>query len=220
MPAITAAARSPSLAVADCDAITAAIALSRQTPGQAPPAVLNFANAFQRGGGYLTGALAQEEDLCRSAPGLYPALVRATYPLDPATALATTAMIHRASNTYTLLQSPTPATIITAAAVDMRPPQPGEPPQPKTAAYRADMQRRVRAILHAAHAKGCRQLVLGAWGCGVFQNDAHTIAQLFGDALRSAEWRFRFDAVVFAIPAAGRGTINSIFRRRLDILTR
>ena len=42
---------------------------------------LNFANAHHAGGGYLRGARAQEEDLCRLMPTLYTALKRLDYPL-------------------------------------------------------------------------------------------------------------------------------------------
>ena len=42
---------------------------------------LNFANAHHAGGGYLRGARAQEEDLCRLMPTLYTALKRLAYPL-------------------------------------------------------------------------------------------------------------------------------------------
>ena len=38
--------------------------------------ILNFANAYHVGGGYLRGAGAQEEELCRTIINLYPALIK------------------------------------------------------------------------------------------------------------------------------------------------
>ena len=81
------------------------------------------------------------------------------------------------------------------------------------------MRRRARAVLYAAHAMGCRDLVLGAWGCGVFANDAKAVATLFTTLLSSTEWRYRFESVVFAIPIFGRSTVSQLFSSRLHRLT-
>lgn len=55
------------LSICNVDTLTASLEL-----GDA--ACLNFANAEFPGGGYLHGARAQEEDLCRLLPQLHPAL--------------------------------------------------------------------------------------------------------------------------------------------------
>ena len=59
-------------------------------------------------------------------------------------------------------------------------------------------RKRVRDILHAAASVQCRALVLGAWGCGAFGNDAENLARAFRLELRKLPGLF--DAVVFAIP--------------------
>ena len=205
------------LAVADCDTASAAIALYRRSPTAAPAAVLNYANAVQRGGGYVTGATAQEEDLCRVIPALYPALLQLSYPLDPLSVPATHAAICRLPASYAVSAVGTPVVVLTAAAPDLRT---GVPAGAAAVAYAADMRRRIRAVLYAAHAAGCRDLVLGAWGCGVFRNDANAVASFFVEALLSVEWRFRFDNVVFAVPRGMRSTTHRIFSRTLDRLTR
>ena len=92
-------------------------------------------------------------------------------------------------------------------------------PLPSVAAFTTQMRQRVRAVLHAAHAAGCRSLVLGAWGCGVFANDPTIIAALFVEALASVEWRHRFDAVVFPIVRGRSGFYHNLFRQRLHRLT-
>ena len=201
------------LAVAACDAATAARALAASG---CVPAVLNFANATQRGGGYLTGATAQEEDLCLCVPGLYPALVRLNYPLDPASVPATTAVVLRQSITLAPLP-PLMVVILTAAALDLRF-TPGQPPL--SASARADMRARVRAVLFAATSAGCRDLVLGPWGCGVFRHDATEIATLFAEALGTPEWQYRFSSVTFAMgPRGVHGKVSQIFVRVLSSLT-
>ena len=51
-------------------------------------------------------------------------------------------------------------------------------------AHRADTHRRAgKALALTAH-HWCEALVLGAWGCGVFQNDPATVARAFADYLR------------------------------------
>ncbi|WP_145385879.1 TIGR02452 family protein [Stieleria neptunia] len=49
-----------------------------------------------------------------------------------------------------------------------------------------------------AAAYGYRSLVLGAWGCGAFENDPKRTAQDFRDALES-DFAGHFSTVVFAI---------------------
>ena len=42
-------------------------------------------------------------------------------------------------------------------------------------------------------------LVLGAFGCGVFENDARKTAQCFKEALESVDFKSRFERIVFPI---------------------
>ncbi len=66
--------RTTTIEVTDESSLVAARRLTRSDP--APVAVLNFASARNPGGGYLNGAQAQEEAVCR-ASALYTALLRA-----------------------------------------------------------------------------------------------------------------------------------------------
>ncbi len=58
-------------------------------------AALSFANSRRVGGGYKTGALAQEENLCRVMPMLYSQLKKLIYPLPADSAHFTTTMLCR-----------------------------------------------------------------------------------------------------------------------------
>ncbi len=58
----------------------------------------------------------------------------------------------------------------------------------------------MRKLLWVAHAQRNKRLVLGAWGCGVFQNDPQMVARLFAEVLcPGGEFANAFAEVVFAI---------------------
>jgi len=66
--------------------------------------------------------------------------------------------------------------------------------------------RRIEALLDTIIASGVRHVVLGALGCGAFQNPSHVVARLFREALERRE--VAFDVVAFAIHHAGYGPGN------------
>ncbi|MFI1564340.1 TIGR02452 family protein [Streptomyces sp. NPDC020490] len=173
----------------------------------ADTAVLNFASARNPGGGYLGGAQAQEEALCR-ASALYTCLLRAPEYYEHHRAhrdpFYTDRVIHSPAvpvfrdDRGRLLDEPYTAGFLTAAApnagvVLRRAPQrAGE--LPRALAVRAGR------VLETAVAHGYRRLVLGAWGCGVFRNDPAQVAGAFR-ALLGPGGRFAgaFEHVVFGI---------------------
>jgi uncharacterized protein (TIGR02452 family) len=59
-------------------------------------------------------------------------------------------------------------------------------------------QARARKLLWIANHHNHNTLVLGAWGCGVFQNDSNQIAQIFADLL-NGEFQGCFETVIFAV---------------------
>lgn len=179
------------------------------------PAVLNFASARNPGGGYLNGAQAQEEALCR-ASALYTCLagVREYYDhhrahRDP---FYTDRVIHSPAvpvfrdDHGGLLDEPYPAGFLTAAA-------PNAGVVRRTAPERAAelphaLAVRAERVLETAAAHGYRRLVLGAWGCGVFQNDPAQVAGAFR-ALLTDGGRFTgaFEHVVFGVLDRTRGAV-------------
>ena len=162
------------------------------------PLALNFANGVQPGGGFLSGARAQEEVLCRSS-ALHATLVddpmylhHARRPLPDSTdwAIYSPEVPVFRDDDGTALERPWLLDVITSAA---------------PVAYRIGQQNagdllnsRIRRVLAIAASHGHQSLVLGAWGCGAFGNDVTRTAADFRGALES-EFAGVFSDVVFAI---------------------
>ncbi|MFF9194170.1 TIGR02452 family protein [Streptomyces sp. NPDC014779] len=206
VPATPATDRTTTLSVTGESSLAAARRMLREDPGT-PVAVLNFASARNPGGGYLNGAQAQEEALCRSS-ALYATLLRAPAfyehhraERDP---FYTDRVIHSPGvpvfrdDRGRLLDEPFTVGFLTSPApnagvIRRRTPALG-PRVPAALASRAER------VLETAVAHGYRRLVLGAWGCGVFGNDPAEVAGAFR-ALLTGDGRFarHFDEIVFGI---------------------
>lgn len=159
---------------------------------------LNFANGVNPGGGFLHGARAQEEALCRSS-ALYATLegdpMYAAHRARPrrdssAWAIYSPDVPFFRSDDGALLAQPWPLTVVSCAA-------PIIPEIPRAEAAEL-LGERIRRVLAIAHAYGHPALVLGAWGCGAFRNDPFRAAEDFRAALEG-EFSGAFAQVVFAI---------------------
>lgn len=173
--------------------------------------LLNFASARNAGGGFIKGARAQEEDLTRCS-GLYPCLLSqpAYYQANRAQAslLYTDHMIYSPAvpwfrtHSRNLLDQVFLASVITAPA-----PNAGEVLRRDPGAgseIEACLRRRCGMVLAVARDQGHRNVLLGAWGCGVFRNDPALVSDAFGTWLESAAFAGAFDNVVFAILTGSR----------------
>lgn len=180
---------------------------------------LNFANGVQVGGGYKTGAVAQEEDLCRRIPCLYSSLYKAAqehcYPFGPSTYVSlqqpgrysdvlwtpdvTVARLGEKDG-FELLPREQQATVslVAAAAPNLRFADPRNP----EVFIKELMYTAVQTILLAPRVKQpeISVLVLGAWGCGAFGGDPDQICELFCEALVKAQLGRLYKEVHFAIP--------------------
>ena len=172
--------------------------------------VLNFASATQPGGGVVIGANAQEECLCRCST-LYPCLDTpamwagfyaphraARDPLHNDDCIYTPGVtVFRRDDATAALLPPDgrcKVDVLTCAAPDLR------GAAVSGASLRALLTKRARRILDLAAEQGAEALVLGAFGCGVFQNDPKMVAGAFRTALE--ERAHCFEAAEFAV--AGR----------------
>ncbi|KAI0366759.1 hypothetical protein BV20DRAFT_630336 [Pilatotrama ljubarskyi] len=178
--------------------------------------VLNFASAKKPGGGFLTGAQAQEESIARSST-LYPTLMTRTaqafYTLhnrDPKGGYYSHAMIY--SPGVTIFRDddgdwvePFQVDVLTSPAVNagvvrntLHGRVAGAAVEDK---IEQAMRERMARLLYLFQTKGVKNLVLGSFGTGVFRNDVNTIARIWADLLIGDNARFKdvFDHVVFAI---------------------
>ena len=162
------------------------------------PLALNFANGIHPGGGFMSGARAQEETLCRSS-ALYQTLVddpmyqaHRNRPQPDSTdwAIYSPDVPVFRTDDGTMLEHPWLLSFITCAA-----PYAPHIGQPESGDL---LQRRIHRVLAIARAYGHASLVLGAWGCGAYGNDPHRTARDFRRALET-EFAGAFSDVVFAV---------------------
>lgn len=191
--------------------------------------VLNFASAKKAGGGFRSGAQAQEESIARSST-LYATLQTSTaqqfYTLhnrDPKGGYYSHAMIY--SPNVVLIKNdagdwvdPLKVDILTSPAVNAgrarssifgRTAGPKEEPK-----IEAAMRERMARILFLFEIQGARDVVLGSFGTGVFRNDVTTVATIWADLLLVPGARFAgsFDHLVFAILGAETfATFKTVF---------
>lgn len=181
------------------------LAAARRLAGEGKRLVaLNFASAKRPGGGWLSGAQAQEETLAR-ASGLVaciegnPMYARnaahgdALY-LDDAIYSPDVPVFR--DDDGALLPEPYLCAFITAPA-----PNAGvvlERDRSRRATVRVTLERRIGRVLAIAALHEHTALILGAWGCGVFRNGPAEVARLFAAAL-TEPFRGAFAEIVFAV---------------------
>ena len=200
--------------------------------------VLNFASATRPGGGVKNGSSAQEESLCRCST-LYPTLDQRWlwqqfYDVNRA--------LHDNRHTDACIYSPgvvicktdeafpqrldqedwVTVDIISCAAPNLRE-IPGNmynvdrgPSIRLSYAEQVDMHvQRARHILQVAAACRTDFLILGAFGCGAFQNDPGAVAEAYRKAL--PDFLPYFEEVEFAVYCRGSETENyEAFRRAFN----
>ncbi len=166
---------------------------------------LNFASAKNPGGGFINGANAQEESLAR-ASALYLSQLNATeyYNIhkNMKSCVYTDTMIFSPNvpvfktDDGIMLNEVITCNFITSAAVNTGVVKKAEPH--KLPDIEMLMRKRVEKVFALAYAHQMEILILGAWGCGVFQNNPIMIAQLFKEQL-VGKYKNAFKKVVFAI---------------------
>ncbi len=179
--------------------------------GSKPVLVLNMANPVNPGGGVRRGARAQEEDLCRKSSLLLSLESKKAskyykYNKSLNTGMGSGAIIFTPKveiirdGNGTLLEDTVVVAVLTCAAPMLN--------QGKEGMSEADYQnmfyKRIVGMLKCAAYFGYKHLVLGAWGCGAFGNDAHVVSDLFFKALKEMDYNGQqekdfFNRIDFAV---------------------
>jgi len=180
---------------------------------------LNFASARNVGGGFLSGAVAQEEDLCRSS-GLYVCTKRKpvfynenilcddTFYTDNIIYSPNVPFFRDEYNQF--LDNPYYLSIISAPAPNVRSMENVDEDVLYSVLYN-----RILKILHIARVYSHDNIILGAWGCGAFGNDSTMVATAFKDALTEIS---HFDHVCFAVYDTHEGhPIYTAFKQVLGV---
>lgn len=160
---------------------------------------LNFASARNPGGGFLAGALAQEEDLSRGS-GLYPCvkskpvfyneniLCDSTFYTDNVIYSPKVPFFRDRYNLF--LEDPFLLSIISAPAPNIR-----SMTNVDEEELSVVFQYRIAKVLQIAELYKHSTLILGAWGCGAFGNSPELVANAFMDTLLNVPC---FEHVCFA----------------------
>ena len=180
--------------------------------------VINFASAINPGGGFLAGASAQEESLCRAstlyasisseeAKEMYEYNRRNRNPLYSDYMLLSPNVYVFRNATGDFLINPVKVAVLSAAAVNKRGPAINIPPEQIDKA----MIQRIQYMLSVAATENYKNIVLGAWCCGAFGNDARAVAGYFKKVIFEDNFLDVFDEIVFAILESKDGHKMDIF---------
>lgn len=182
---------------------------------------LNFANGKTVGGGYKNGASAQEEDLCRAIPELYPSLcgakAKGLYPFGPSafskkpiifgkrrwrllysTVLRTRNLKVQRDSRFKLLPKHKHrlVSLVHAAAPNIN--------FAKDEVNEGLLKAMIRGMLAPSPDDPRSVLILGAWGCGAFGGDPKLMSRLFKECIKELSLPGGgpcFSHIWFAIPS-------------------
>ena len=206
------------------DSYVAAIEMMRDrqnTEEQSKPVlVLNFANPVNIGGGVYKGAKAQEEDLCRRS-----SLLRSLETQHSLRYYNYNRKLHTHMGSDAMIFSPEveifrdehgglmDETVIVAVLTCAAPMISYGLEGMSEMEYQGMFYNRIVGVLKCAAYFGYEDLVLGAWGCGAFGNDAAVVSDLFYKALTEqihnvGQITDLFHNVIFAVRSRDEESYN------------
>lgn len=180
-------------------------------------AALNFADALEPGGLVLSGEVTQEENICRCT-NLYESITldkamsgyyKYNQKMLPICPYYTNALIY--SYDVTVFKDDTDYHRIEPRNIDVI--TCPSPAGGNTKNLSALLKERIEGIVVSAVYYEAEVLVLGAWGCGAFRQDAKIMARLFGEVI--AKYKQYFKIIDFAIREnfGGRSALLEVFEK-------
>lgn len=201
--------------------------------------VHNFASATNAGGGVEKGSTAQEEAICRCSTLFFNLTDKypqkhfyrrhrgALTPIYNDDCIYTPNVMVFKTDTKNPKLMPEEdwykVNVVTCAAPNLRSrpsnamnPNAGTTPvKIKNTELRKILMKRIRRILDVAVSQGNEVVVLGAFGCGAFQNPPMIVAEAFAMVIK--DYLHSFETIEFAIYCNGRETENyDVFKRVLS----
>lgn len=174
--------------------------------------ILNFASAKRPGGGFLRGRIAQEETLARSS-SLYQSLLKCPqYYENPEAPYYSDRIVYSPNvvffkNDYgDMIPKPILTSVITCAAPNLT-----DIENIDHNKIRKAFLSRIDSILSLFADKGCKNIILGAWGCGVFKNDPNMVSKYFKYVV-AKYYKDKFESINFSIYDPS-GQIIEIFKK-------
>jgi uncharacterized protein (TIGR02452 family) len=149
-------------------------------------AVLNMASYKRPGGGVINGARAQEECLFRCS-NLGHVISTDFYPLQDDELLWTKDAVFFKDVNYGYMKD-VKVDVVTIAAINLN--------AQKVDNYEELTKNKIRLMLSIATKNNIDNIILGAWGCGVFGNEPSKMAKMFMDVIKEG---YSFDNIIFAI---------------------
>lgn len=183
---------------------------------------LNFASGISVGGGVMSGAVAQEEDLCRSG-GLY-GCINGVGVEDYYEENLKDEPIYKDNMIYSpwvpffrdvnleLMTEVIRMSIITSCAPCIRD---IEFDDDKFWDIMEIFKERMRKVFRLGMYMGHRIMILGAWGCGAFGNHADVVARLFKGVIGEDEFAGVFDRIIFGVYAKDEWDLNYVAFREV-----
>lgn len=168
--------------------------------------VLNMANAFNRGGGVERGSMAQEEELCRRS-NLWYSLRPSFYPLGETEFIYSKNIKFLKDKYYDLFLNDNTidysifkCDVITIAAINLR------NSKIKKSAYESITKNKIQQMLLYPAQRGCKNLVLSAFGCGAFMNNPIFMSKTFKSLMKELP----YENITFAILDDANSKANGI----------
>lgn len=185
--------------IKETDSVSAIFDFYKVSSGKT--AVLNFASYTEPGGRFLDGSIAQEECLCHASFLFNVLREKTNYYTD------NQKVKNKALYTNKALYSPgvvfinkegdtTTADVITCASPNLTTAE--KYCKVTKSENRKVLESRIGFVLDIATVERVENLVLGAFGCGVFGQKPKEVSEIFKELLNSGKYYFK--NVVFAIP--------------------